>query len=167
MTSPPLTRTSFRQALGHFATGVTVVTVERGPGLVHGMTANSFASVSLHPFLVLVCVDHRARLLGYLNDRLRFGINVLKRDQQAWSEYFAKAEHLPQVEERLGIRPHWTPNGVPVLDGTLAQLACKVAAFHAAGDHTVVVGEVQEAHTQPGEPLLFYRGAYHSVGHGA
>lgn len=166
MTTLPLTPATFRQALGHFATGVTVVTVERAPGLVHGMTANSFASVSLDPYLVLVCVDHRANLLAHLKEKPRFGVNVLKRDQQAWSEYFAKAEHSPEVEERLGVRVRWTQQAVPLLENTLAQLACTVTAFHNAGDHAVVIGEVQEAHIHAGEPLLFYRGAYHSLQHG-
>ena len=90
MTATPLPALEFRRALGHFATGVTVVTVEREAGQVHGMTANSFASVSLDPPLVSVCVDHRARLLPLLKEKQRFGVNVLKREQQAYSEQTGK-----------------------------------------------------------------------------
>src|SRR5262252_1091715 len=98
-----ITSTEFRRAMGHFATGVTVVTVEREAGHVHGMTANSFASVSLEPPLVSVCVDHRARLLPLLKEKQRFGVNVLKREQRATSEYFAGLEQDPEVQEWLGI----------------------------------------------------------------
>lgn len=162
MPAPTLTTSDFRRALGCFATGVTIVTAEREPGFVHGMTANSFTSVSLDPFLVLICVDHRARLLTHLKDRGRFGINVLRETQQAWSEYFARLEHNAETEKRLGIRFHWTPSSIPLLEDTLLQLACTVAALHTAGDHTIVVGEVESAIMGSGDPLLFYRGSYRS-----
>lgn len=162
MPAPTLTSADFRRALGAFATGVTVVTAEREAGQVHGMTANSFTSVSLDPFLILVCVDHRARLLKYLKEKGRFGVSVLRETQQAWSEYFARLDTSPETEERLGIRFLWTPSGIPLVEDTLLQLACTVAAFHTAGDHTIVVGEVECAYMDSGKPLLFYRGAYRS-----
>src|SRR4029077_13979560 len=74
MPPPPLSQSEFRKALGHFSTGVTVVTVEREPGKIHGMTANSFTSVSLEPMLILVCVDKRAKMLGLLEKKKRFGV---------------------------------------------------------------------------------------------
>src|ERR1700752_5323216 len=109
----------FRRVLGTFATGVTVITAERAPGQVHGMTANSFASVSLDPLLVLVCVDQDARLLSYLKAQRRFGISILREDQQALSEYFAKLDQTAEEHARLGIRYRWTSSGIPVLEGTL------------------------------------------------
>ena len=160
---PPLTALEFRRALGHFSTGVTVVTVEREPGLVHGMTANSFTSVSLDPMLILVCVDQRARMLPLLHQRKRFGISVLKEGQEAISEYFAKSEQNAEVEQRLSIRYRWTPAGIPVLEDTLLHLTCNLAASHIAGDHTIFVGEVESAAVQEGEPLLFFRGEYRST----
>src|SRR3974377_308002 len=89
----PLTSVSpalFRRVMGSFPTGITVITVEREPGQVHGMTANSFTSVSLDPLLILVCVDHNARLLSYLKLQRRFGVNILRDVQQTTSELFAK-----------------------------------------------------------------------------
>jgi flavin reductase (DIM6/NTAB) family NADH-FMN oxidoreductase RutF len=154
----------FRRALGNFATGVTVITVEREPGQVHGMTANSFTSVSISPFLVLVCVDQDARLLSFLKAQRRFGVSVLHSSQQALSEHFAKGEQGPEADEQLGIHFRWTETGVPLLEGALAHLACNVVAEHLAGDHTVFLAEVESVDLKEGEPLLYYRGQYRSLG---
>ena len=160
---PPLTALEFRRALGQYSTGVTVVTVERESGLVHGMTANSFTSVSLDPMLILVCVDQRAKMLSLLHKKKRFGISVLKEGQEAISEYFAKSEQSAEAEQRLLIRYRWTPGGVPLLEGTLLHLTCTLVASHIAGDHTIFVGEVDSAAIHEGEPLLFFRGEYRSI----
>lgn len=157
---PTLTAAQFRRALGQFATGVAVVTVEREAGRVHGMTANSFASVSLKPLLILVCVDQRARLLTLLEEKRRFGVSVLSAEQEALSEYFAKPEQDAESAHRLGIHFHWTEERIPVIEGALAQLACQVAAAHVSGDHTIFVGEVESAIVHRGEPLLFWGGEY-------
>jgi flavin reductase (DIM6/NTAB) family NADH-FMN oxidoreductase RutF len=159
-----LTAREFRNALGQFATGVTVVTVEREPGSVFGMTANAFTSVSLNPMLILVCVDERAKILPLLNKHIRFGISVLKQDQQALSEYFAQAEQNAEAEHRLALRYRWTTEGVPVLEDTVVQLSCSVMAAHLAGDHTIIIGKVEDAEIQGGEPLLFFRGEYRHIG---
>jgi flavin reductase len=150
----------FRRVAGAFTTGVTVITVEREPGLVHGMTANSFTSVSLDPLLVLVCVDHDARLLSFLKSQRRFGVSILREGQQSLSEYFAKTEQTPEEDARLDVRYTWTSSGIPLLDNTLAQLACNVVAEHPAGDHTIFIGEVESMESHDGEPLLFHRGQY-------
>jgi flavin reductase (DIM6/NTAB) family NADH-FMN oxidoreductase RutF len=165
ITTPPLTTLQFRKALGHFSTGVTVVTVERAPGLVHGMTANSFTSVSLEPMLILVCVDQRAKLLPLLEKKRRFGVSVLKQGQEAISEYFAKGEQSPEAEERLSIRYNWKHGDVPLLEGTLLRLSCSVVAAYITGDHTIFIGEVESAQIDEGEPLLFYRGEYRKIAH--
>jgi flavin reductase (DIM6/NTAB) family NADH-FMN oxidoreductase RutF len=164
-TMPPtsISEKDFREALGHFVTGVTVVTVERAPGQVHGMTANSFTSVSLQPPLVLVCVDHRARLLSLLKEKRHFGVSVLKQGQEAWSEYYAKGILNAEAEERIGVRYRWIRQGVPVVDDTLAQLACTIVASHLSGDHTIFVAEVDAAEAHAGEPLLFFRGTYRQI----
>ena len=163
MTATALTAREFRNALGQFATGVTVVTVEREPGSVFGMTANTFTSVSLNPMLILICVDERAKILPLLHKKKRFGISVLKQGQQAVSEYFAQAEQNSEAEHRLGLRYRWTPEGVPILEDAVVQLSCSVVAAHAAGDHTIVVGKVEDAEIHGGEPLLFYRGEYRHI----
>ena len=163
MTATALTAREFRNALGQFATGVTVVTVEREPGSVFGMTANTFTSVSLNPMLILICVDERAKILPLLHKKKRFGISVLKQGQQAVSEYFAQAEQNSEAEHRLGLRYRWTPEGVPILEDAVVQLSCSVVAAHAAGDHTIVVGEVEDAEIHGGEPLLFFRGEYRHI----
>jgi flavin reductase (DIM6/NTAB) family NADH-FMN oxidoreductase RutF len=163
MTTTALTTKEFRKALGQFTTGVTVVTVEREPGLVFGMTANSFTSVSLEPMLILVCVDQRAKILATLEKKKRFGISVLKQGQQAISEYFAQGEQSSEAEQRLSIRYHWTPSGIAVLDESLLCLSCKVVATHVTGDHITFVAEVEDAEIHEGEPLLFFQGEYRKI----
>jgi flavin reductase len=150
----------FRRVAGTFATGVTVITVEREPGEVHGMTANSFTSVSLDPHLVLVCVDQDARLLSFLKSQRRFGVSILRDDQQALSEHFARPDQSPELGQQLGIRFFWTPSGVPLLENALAHLSCNLVAEHPAGDHTIFLGQVESMFCHEGEPLLFHRGQY-------
>ena len=137
--------------------------MEREPGSIFGMTANAFTSVSLNPMLILVCVDERARILPMLHKRRRFGISVLKQSQQGVSEYFAQPEQDAEAERRLALRYRWTPEGVPVLEDAVAQLSCSVVATHVAGDHTIIVGKVEDAEIQGGEPLLFFRGEYRHI----
>lgn len=164
MTATALTAKDFRKALGQFATGITVVTVEHEPGAVFGMTANSFTSVSLEPMLILVCVDEKAKILPLLHEKKQFGISVLKQGQQAISEYFAQSEQHAEAEERLALRYRRTPSGVPVLEGTALQLSCSVVDAYVAGDHTIFVASVEDAEVQGGEPLLFFRGEYRHIG---
>ena len=164
MTTTALSAREFRNALGQFATGVTVVTVEREAGSVFGMTANAFTSISLNPIVILVCVDERAKILSILHKKKRFGVSVLKQGQQALSEYFAQGEQNSEAEHRLGLRYRWTPEGVPVLEDTVMQLGCSVVATHVTGDHTIVVGKVEDAEIHGGEPLLFFRGEYRHIG---
>lgn len=149
----------FRRAMGCFATGVTVITVDQG-GEVHGMTANAFASVSLDPMLVLVCVDHRARTHAHLHARKRFGVNVLRSDQQAISEYYARSTETHQRAEEAGATFDRTAHGTPLLHGALAYLECRLHATQKAGDHTIFIAEVEDVVVRDGEPLLFFRGQY-------
>ena len=153
----------FRRVMGSFPTGITVITAEREPGQVHGMTANSFTSVSLDPLLILVCVDHNARLLTYLKAQRRFGVNILKDSQQSISQHFAKPQEDPVEERQLGIRFRWTPSGIPLLEDALAHLGCNLVAEHIAGDHTIFVGEVESLELHEGDPLVFHRGQYRAL----
>lgn len=163
MAAGPIASTEFRRALGHFATGVTVVTVDREHGHVHGMTANSFTAVSLEPPLISVCVDERARILPMLKEKRLFGVSVLRQDQHGISEYFAKPEQPHDAMERLGISFVWNTEKIPLLENVLCQLSCRLAGMHVAGDHTIVIAEVHSANLFDGEPLLFYRGQYHAI----
>jgi flavin reductase (DIM6/NTAB) family NADH-FMN oxidoreductase RutF len=163
MASNPPTPAEFRLACGQFATGVTVVTAERSPGRVHGMTANSITSVSLEPLLLLICVDHRAHLLPMLKRKEHFGVSILKDSQQAISKYFAQTEENAETEAKLGIAYRWTPSGIPLLENALVHIACKVSASYIAGDHTIFLGEVETTEIFDGEPLLYFRGGYRRV----
>jgi flavin reductase (DIM6/NTAB) family NADH-FMN oxidoreductase RutF len=163
MSSASLTSLDFRRALGQFATGVTVVTVESAPRQVHGMTANSFTAVSLEPPLISVCVDRRAHLLPLLREKRVFGINVLKEDQQILSEFFARTDQPQKEETLLSVHFHWTTENIPLMENVLCQVGCRLHATHVAGDHTIVVGEVISAALYPGEPLLFFRGQYRGL----
>jgi flavin reductase (DIM6/NTAB) family NADH-FMN oxidoreductase RutF len=154
--------------MGQFATGVTIITVDlegEGHGEVHGMTANAFASVSLDPPLVLVCVDHSTRTHAHLHARKRFGINVLRQDQRAISEYYARPERdHDHAEAAAGARFDRTKHGTPMLHGTLAYLECRLHSSQVAGDHTIFIAQVEDVVVHEGDPLLFFRGKYRKVG---
>lgn len=143
----------FRQALGRFASGITVITTVF-EGSMRGMTANAFVSVSLDPPLVLISVDNRAHMHEILPESGRYGVSILSDQQEALSQHFAgrppEGLEIPFVER----------NGMPLLDGALVHLVCRVVAKHPAGDHTLYVGEVEYLSHQDGAPLLFYTGSY-------
>ncbi|PYX01630.1 MAG: flavin reductase [Acidobacteria bacterium] len=159
-----VTQAEFRKALGCFATGVTVITVDY-EGEIHGMTANAFASVSLDPPLVLVCVDQRARTHTHLHVKKRFGVNILSQDQGKISEYYARAVRTHEEAEReAGARFERTPHGTPVLKGALAYLECRLHTAQDAGDHTIFIAHVEDVVVHEGDPLLFFRGDYRDIG---
>ena len=156
------TAAEFRKAMGAFATGVTVITVDY-EGQVQGMTANAFTSVSLDPMLVLVCVDQRARTHAHLHAKQRFGINVLAEDQEAISNYYANLPGAPQHPEQAGAHFDRTAHGTPVLHGALAYLECRLHSAQQAGDHSIFIAEVEEARVREGDPLLYFRGNYRAI----
>ena len=150
--------------MGSFATGVTIITVDLD-GEVHGMTANAFASVSLDPVLVLVCVDHNTRTHAHLHAKKRFGITVLRADQRAISEYYARPDRTHEhAETEAGARFERTAHGTPMLHGALAYLECRLHSSQEAGDHTIFIAEVEDVVVRSGEPLLFFRGRYWEAG---
>jgi len=154
----------FRRAVGCFATGVTVITVDY-EGAVQGMTANAFTSVSLDPLLVLVCVDHQARTHSHLQTRKRFGINVLSEQQRAISEHYARPDRDPaRAEPEAGARFDRTAHGTPMLHGALAYLECRLQSAQDAGDHTIFIAEVEDVLVRAGKPLLYFQSSYHAVG---
>ena len=148
----------YRWVIGHFATGVCVVTVD-GPRGPVGMTANAVCSVSLDPLLLLVCFDRSARTLPIVRETRRFGVNVLSADQEGLARLFASK--APEEEKFAGVA-HRLHDGVPVLEHTLAWVGCELTELVDAGDHVIALGAVQQAEAPDVEraPLLWYRGGF-------
>ncbi|MEX0856208.1 MAG: flavin reductase family protein [Gemmatimonadota bacterium] len=147
----------FRQVMGHFATGVTVVTGVDPDGERVGLTANSVASVSLDPPLLLVCLDRGSKSLAALLETGAFGISVLHSGQEAVARRFAgepTANRFRDLEVRLA------PSGLPFLPDAIAWFQCRVWRTIEAGDHTILIGEVEDGGTKPGSPLVFFQGRY-------
>lgn len=147
----------FRQLLGHFATGVAVVTARGPDGSPIGMTANSLSSVSLAPPLVSICVDRQADTHRALTAGGPFIINLLAAGQEGLSRRFAE---LQMGNRFAGVGYRMTAGHLPVLDGVLAHIECEYFGAHDLGDHTLFVGRVTGGATAEGRPLLYYRGGY-------
>ena len=148
---------TLRDALGSFATGVTVVTCFDEAGEPFGLTANSFTSVSLDPPLLLVCVHRHAQCASALMSADHFAVNVLQTGQQPASIRFSTRH-----DDRFGPND-WSPGelGAPVLTESMAVFECRSHAVHEGGDHHILVGEVIKASFDPSlDPLLFFRGKY-------
>jgi flavin reductase (DIM6/NTAB) family NADH-FMN oxidoreductase RutF len=151
--------TQLRHALGHFTTGVTVVTTVGLGGEPVGTTASAVSALSLDPPLVLVCLARTSETLAELSTHRRFAVNVLAEDQQRLSDNFARSGEQAvwgEVEHRTG------PGGAPRLEGALAVLDCDLEQCVPGGDHEIVVGRIREL--ELGEdgrrPLIHFRGAY-------
>ena len=147
----------FRAVMGHFATGVTVVTASGSEGPV-GMTANAVASLSLDPLLALVCFDNAARTLRLVREQRRFGINVLAAGQEDLARLFASK--TPEAEKFAGVQ-HTVHEGIPVIEGSIAWVGCTLERLIPGGDHTIGIGAViaaEKATERP--PLIWYRGRY-------
>ena len=144
--------THFREALAHFASGVTVVAAQ-GPAGLSGFTATGFTSVSLTPPLILVCVNKTASAYEGVVGADLFGVSVLRDDQRWIAERFATSgiDRFEGVAHRFGPRAQ-----APLIEGALAHLECRPHARHEAGDHTLLIGEVLSAHTVTGKPLLHF-----------
>ena len=149
----------FCRVCGRFATGVTVATVLDAAGSPHGITVNSFTSVSLEPPLVLICISHRAAVIEHFRNASHFGINVLRADQQHLSEQFAR-----KGRDRFNGLP-WRrgEHGVPLIPHCIATIECGVHKIIPAGDHDIFLGRVCHTHCSEGEPLLYYASGYGSL----
>ena len=161
MTAPGDRQRRYRAVIGHFATGISVVT-GLGPAGLGGMTANAVCSLSLEPLLLLVCFENRARTLPIVREAGRFAVNVLARDQRPLSDVFAskRAEH-----EKFDTVPYELHDGVPLLLDTVAWLICDLRELIPAGDHTIAIGRVSDmGHADGRQPLIWYRGRYHDLG---
>jgi len=149
----------FRRVLSQFATGITIVTARAGEE-IHGLTANSFCSVSLEPPLVLVCVDKKAHSHDLILHGKNFAVNILHASQESLARRFA-ANNLPASERFAGIKFHSKITGAPVLQESLGWLDCKLVAAHPGGDHTIFVGEVLALGRHHGnEALLYFHSRY-------
>lgn len=153
-------KNELRRVMGHFATGVTVITTISKDGRPFGLTANAFSSVSLVPPLLLVCVDKKAESYPYFEESKVFTVNILAEDQEALSRRFA----VSGGDKFQGVAYHSGANGAPIIDGTLAYAECKLYGSCDAGDHTVYLGEIEQAATIDHKPLVFYRGGYRTLG---
>ncbi|MEU4765142.1 flavin reductase family protein [Actinosynnema sp. NPDC023794] len=161
--APTMVETSLRDAMSLFATGVTVLTV--GGEHAHGMTANSFTSVSLDPPLVLCCISHSAVMHDAISNAKRFGVSIMGADQRDTAKFFADKrrplgpEQFDAVDWIEG--PH---TGAPLLNGSLAWLECELVQFHEGGDHTIFVGQVlSSSRGADASALLFYSSSFHQV----
>ena len=150
---------AFRQIMGRFPTGVTVVTTVDDCRL-HGITVNALTSVSLDPLLVLVCVDRQAKAHAQIERVGRFAVNFLGAEQEAVSRVFA-ASSEPEDGRLRGVPFRMGAHGTPLLEGCLGHLECAVADRFAGGDHTIFLGSVLGGDLErDGPPLLYFQGTY-------
>ncbi|ASN53364.1 flavin oxidoreductase [Sinomonas cellulolyticus] len=156
MTADTETRRRFRDVMGRFATGVTVITTQ-SEGQTHGMTANGFMSVSLEPPLVVISVRCESKMIGSIDAAGAYGVSVLGFEQAFLSRHFAgrPAEGLEE--------PFVEIDGIPLIRGAIAHIAAKVVDRHVVGDHVLFVGEVTTAEHVSGDPLIFHGGSYHAL----
>lgn len=149
----------FRQTLGRFASGVTIITAADGDKK-RGMTASAFVSVSMTPPLILISVDNRAEMKDFLlrDDVERFGVNVLGANQRPLSDHFAGR---PGREEDI---PWFYHEGLPLIGGAIAQLVCHKDQIVPAGDHTLFLGLIEYSRYTDDDPLLYFRGQYAELG---
>ena len=155
---------TFRSVIGRFASGITIITAVDEDGTDHGMTATAFCSVSLAPPLVLVCIDESATMHRVMTRATHFTVNVLASDQEEMSRRFGSGEPqrggIPEEERFDGVGYTRAVSGALLLNDALAHMECRVHARHPAGDHVVVIGEVELAVAHDARPLIYYRGGY-------
>lgn len=156
----PIDAAQFRAVLSLRASGVAIVTAQAGER-VHGMTVTDFAGVSLEPPLVLVCADRKSNTLPLIESGRNFAVNLLERGQEALSDRFASKEH--EWTRFEGLHCERSATGAPLIPGALASLACRVVALHDAGDHVIVVGQVEDVRRAEGSPLLYFSAGYRAL----
>ena len=152
-------RDTYRELIGRFATGVTVVTTNVR-GRLHGMTANAVCSLSLDPLQLLVCVDRESNCYQQMLEAEAFGISVLASDQEDISNLFARTT-APAEGSLLGVDYRIGTLGEPLIENALAHLECRLGERLEGGDHIIVIGDVVAGQrVRDAEPLLFYGGRY-------
>ena len=145
-----------RRLMGHFATGVTIITTRGADGTPYGLTANAFTSLSLDPPLCIVCVDRRAESFAHFYDSKVFTVNILTRAQEELSNRFAKSGG----DKFTGVATVAGHHGAPLIAGALAHIECVITDTLEGGDHVIHVGRVERFDIVGGEPLLFFQGRY-------
>jgi flavin reductase (DIM6/NTAB) family NADH-FMN oxidoreductase RutF len=150
---------AFRRACGQFATGVTIATVVDQAGNPHGLTVNSFTSVSLKPPLILICIDHRSSVVEPFRAASSFALNILTEQQRWLSDRFAQrlVERFDGIAWKAGV------TGAPVFDGSLALIECLLRQSIDVGDHAVIIGEMVHAELGHGTPLIYYGSNYRTL----
>jgi flavin reductase (DIM6/NTAB) family NADH-FMN oxidoreductase RutF len=146
----------FRSILGRFPSGVTVVTTKGADGSDQGMTVSAFCSVSLGPPLILMCIEKTASAHEALTTAPAFIVNILSAKQEQIARRFA----IVDIDRFEGVGFSRSGSGIAVLDDVLGVIECSRSALHDAGDHTIIVGEVEAGRAEIGAPLLYYRGGY-------
>jgi flavin reductase (DIM6/NTAB) family NADH-FMN oxidoreductase RutF len=155
-----ITEAQFRQACGQFATGVAVATASDQSGAPHGLTINSFTSVSMTPPMVLICIDYRAQVLQVFLKASHYAVNILSHSQQDISNRFAY-----RAEDRFsGVAWQRGETGAPLIEGALAAMECATRRVMEGGDHTILLAEVVAVHAEGGDPLLYFNSRYHRIG---
>ncbi len=149
----------FRDVLGAFATGVTIMTARGPDGARVGCTASSFNTVSLEPPLVLWSLGLRAASLSAFRATDHFGVSILAEDQRDLALHFAR----PAEDKFAGIAIREGAHGVPLISGALAHLECRIVARYAGGDHEIMLGEVLDLERRDGAPLVYHRGGFHGL----
>jgi 3-hydroxy-9,10-secoandrosta-1,3,5(10)-triene-9,17-dione monooxygenase reductase component len=159
---------AFRDVMGRFATGISVITTIDEDGLPAGITVSAMSSVSLDPPLVMVALARRRFITPIVAARGRYAVNVLRHDQQGLSDCFAHAPVSPGREEFCGAAWQPGPTGLPLLDGTLGALECSIVQTFSVGDHELFIAEVDSLRiaSGDGDPLLYFRRQYLRVDHG-
>jgi flavin reductase (DIM6/NTAB) family NADH-FMN oxidoreductase RutF len=157
-----VTSDKFREVMGNFSTGITVVTTRGKDGEIYGLTVNSFTSVSLDPLLVLVCFDNRLSSLSHFKHSKRFGVSILSEHQEDLSRIFAKKDSARPVEIYFE-----GSEGQPLLREALAHMECEVVDIYPGGDHQIFLGKVLTANALAAnsqmKPLMYFRGKYHRL----
>ena len=151
--------TELRRVMGLFATGVTIITTRDSQGRSYGLTANAITSLSLEPPLLLICVDRKAESFAHFYDSKCFVVNILSDTQQALSARFAKSGG----DKFAGVACRAGHLGVPLIEGAIATLECRIVETHDAGDHVIHIGEVAQTTIHSGRPLLFFQGQYRQL----
>lgn len=159
-TPEPVDDAEFKLAMSHFVSGVTVVTTEHD-GAPYGMTVASFASLSLHPPLVLICVEKGVKSHDAIAGAGKFGVSMLAHDQAEASGRFA-SKKIEDKFDGIGWR-RGERLGVPLLDGAICTLECSVHSTLPGGDHTIFVGEVVGIGTREEKPLVYFRSGYRQL----
>jgi flavin reductase (DIM6/NTAB) family NADH-FMN oxidoreductase RutF len=157
--APSFDAEAFRKACALFATGVTVATVRASDGTPHGLTVSSFTSVSIQPPLILICIDYAFNFLSHFRACSNFAVNILGESQRDLAVTFAE-----KPEGRFeGVDWYTGVSGAPLLHGCIANIECRLSSIIEAGDHAIFLGEMIQAESHGGRPLVYFNRNYRAL----